>query len=85
MRVRPEVGQGPGAFNKQSKVVKNLRVLAQKEEPYRIDGDWVRLPREIMDALEYEGVNERYVKTQEFWIDFAECDDSAVSRMIYEV
>lgn len=79
------LSQSPASFRKQSKAGKALRVLDQSKEPYRIDGDWVRLPREIMDALEYEGINDRYVKTNEYFTDFSLLGETETDLLIYEV
>ena len=85
VRVYPKVKPGPNAFVKQSKVDKNIRILNYGEEPYRINGDWVRLPREVMDALEYEGVSDRYVRAREFAVDFAVLDTPEFIEMMKEV
>lgn len=84
-RVEPVIGTSPVSYRAQSKVDKNLRVIDSLQPAYRIDGDWVRLPREIMDALECEGVCDRYVKAQEYIIDHSLLGDAEALCLIYEV
>ncbi len=84
-RVRPEVNSNPSWYSRQTRVNKALRILDREKEPYRIRGDWVRLPREIMDALEYEGINERYVKTRESIVDFSTLDEPEWKEIMKEV
>ena len=83
--VEPVIGTNPVSYRAQAKVHKNLRVIDSAMPVYRIDGDWVRLPREIMDALECEGVNERYVKAQEYFLDPSLLGDAEAMMLIYEV